>query len=424
MSTNDGRLQRLRSHLDALGAAALDPDAERVGAVLVLLAPRDDDLEFVLTRRRDDLSTHPGQVSFPGGRREPSETTEEAALREASEEIGLRPATVAVLGRLPAFFIPPSRFWLAPVVARWRRPHGLQAQESEVASIVRAPLSHLLDPGRWRKVRLSVTGWSWAWRLDGGHILWGATGMVIAGLLDVLEPQWNRGTAADALHDDREVTPWLDPRLANRAMPARLEGVDTLARDDVGPPARIDLERREAAGMAVARAVRHLQDVPTSVVVLVGPGGTGVVGIEATRALAHDGWHVVAVTDGPVDAGVPSTAFAGSLPDADLYIDALVGGGLEGRLRGVPLGMTLALRTHATPVLAVDLPSGLHPTDGLVGDLVSATVTIALDGVWPAIRHMGLSPFIGDLYLWRPGARDVVRLVGGPERTVAAGWRE
>lgn len=424
MSATDRRLRRLRVHVDALAAAALDPAADRVGAVLVLLAPRGDDLEFVLTRRREDLATHPGQVSFPGGRREPSESTEAAALREAAEEIGLRPDTVAVLGRLPAFFIPPSRFWMAPVVARWHRPHRLRPQESEVASIVRAPLSVLVDPARWRKVRLSVTGWSWAWQLDDGHILWGATGMVIAGLLDVVEPRWHGGASAADLDDDREVMPWLDPRLANRALPARLEGVGTRRRDDVAQPARADLTQRTAAGQAVARAVGHLRDAPRSVVVLVGPGGTGAVGLEAARALRHGGWSVLAVTAGHNADGAPSTVFTGTLPAADLYIDALVGSGLEGRLRGVPLDMMLALRTHGAPVLSIDLPSGLHPTNGLVGDAVSATVTIALDGVWPAVEHVGLSPFVGDLYLWRPGEQDVVRLVGGPERTVAAGWRE
>jgi hypothetical protein len=67
----------------------------------------------------------------------------------------------------------------------------------------------------------------------------------------------------------------------------------------------------------------------------------------------------------------------------------------------------------------------VHPTQGLIGDAVSATVTVALDGMWPALDHVGLSPFVGDLYLWRPGSDDVVRLVGGPERTTTAGgWRE
>lgn len=423
MSANQRRWARLQRHLDALEAADLDTRADRVGAVLVLLSEADDDLVVVLTRRRDDLSTHPGQVSFPGGRREHGESTEAAALREAAEEIALHPRTVQVLGRLPAFFLPPSRFWMAPVVARWRDPHPLRAQEAEVAAIVHAPLAVLTDRARWRKVRLSVTGWSWAWQLDDGHILWGATGMVTTVLLDVLEPSWHGGAQPGDLPAGREVTPWLDPRLERRVLPARLTEVASRPRDGIGTP-RPDVGRAAAAGAAIAAAVGHLPEPPRRVVVLAGPGGSGAVGLAAARRLRGQGRQVTVVSAAGDAAPADAQPFTGTLPDGDLYVDALVGGGLDGRLRDVPLDIMLALRAHGAPILAVDLPSGLHPTQGLIGDVVSATVTVALDGMWPALRHAGLSPFVGDLYLWRPGADDVVRLVGGPERTTTAGWRE
>ena len=71
---------------------------------------------------------------------------------------------------------------------------------------------------------------------------------------------------------------------------------------------------------------------------------------------------------------------------------------------------------------------GLHRSDGLIGDLVPATVTVALAGMWPALAYVGLAPFVGDLYLWRPGDDGIVRLVGGPDRTTNTttngGWRE
>jgi NAD(P)H-hydrate repair Nnr-like enzyme with NAD(P)H-hydrate epimerase domain/8-oxo-dGTP pyrophosphatase MutT (NUDIX family) len=420
------RLRRLTTHLSDLDAAEVGADADRVGAVLALLGERDDDLEFVLTRRRDDLPTHPGQVSFAGGRREPGESTVDAALREAAEEIALRPDTVEVLGQLPAFFIPPSRFWMVPVVARWREPHPLRAQEDEVAAIVHAPLERLVSPEHWRKVRLSVTGWSWAWALPGEHVLWGATGMVVTVLLDALAPGWRRGIDPADLPDDREVTPWLDQRLERRVLPARLRDVGDLPRAGLVPPGRADLSRIGAAGAGVAAAVRHLRDEPSSVVVLAGPGGTGAVGRAAARDLRGAGLDVTVVTaGGPPVPGMRGGEFAGALPHADLYIDALVGGGQQGQLRGAPLRVALALRSRGAPILAVDVPSGLHPTQGLVGDAVSATVTVAVAGMWPALDHAGLSPFVGDLYLWRPGHAGVVRLVGGPERVgPGEGWRE
>lgn len=424
MSANARRWHRLRTRLAELGAADVDVATDRVGAVLVLLEERDDDLVFVLTRRRDDLPTHPGQVSFPGGRREADETTRLAALREAAEEIGLRPSTVDVVGRLPAFFLPPSRYWLAPVIARWREPHPLRAQESEVAAIVHAPLSVLTDRSRWRKVRLSATGWSWAWALDGDHVLWGATGMVVTVLLDVLEPDWRWDTDPGDLPDDREVMPWLDPRLERRVLPARLVGTATRPRYGVSVPGPPKAARVAPAGRAVAGAVGRLAEQPRHVVVLAGTGGTGAVGHAAARDLAAAGARVTVVTAaGAADS--PAVPFTGTLPEADLFIDALVGGGQHGRLRDAPLEMTLALRAHAAPILSVDVPSGVHPTEGLIGDAVSATVTVAIGGMWPALDHVGLSPFVGDLYLWRPGSYEIVRLVGGPGRTTTAGgWRE
>jgi hypothetical protein len=67
----------------------------------------------------------------------------------------------------------------------------------------------------------------------------------------------------------------------------------------------------------------------------------------------------------------------------------------------------------------------VHPTDGLIGDTLSATFTLALKGVWPVLAHAGLSPFVGDLYLWEGPGPDIVRLVAGPERAAArGGWRE
>jgi 8-oxo-dGTP pyrophosphatase MutT (NUDIX family)/NAD(P)H-hydrate repair Nnr-like enzyme with NAD(P)H-hydrate epimerase domain len=423
MSGNTARWRRLRGHLDALAASDVDHATDRVGAVLVLLDDADDDLTFVLTRRRDDLPTHPGQVSFAGGRREPGESTRAAALREAAEEIGLRPGSVEVVGRLPVFYIPPSRFWMAPVVARWRRPHDLRAQESEVAAIVRAPLSALIDRERWRKIRLSVTGWSWAWQLDGDALLWGATGVVVAMLLEVIEPGWRRGLEPSDLPDELEAKPWLDPALERRVQAARLPGTPTLPRDGVGMPGPPVAARVRAAGRAVAEAVRRLGEQVGRAVVLAGPGMTGAVGRASARVLRASGIDVLTFGVDRTD-DVPATPFTGTLPEAQVYIDALVGGGQEGRLRGTALEMILALRARDASIVAVDLPSGLHPTQGLIGDAVAATVTIAIEGMWPSLSHAGLAPFVGDLYLWRPGDDGIIRLVGGPERTATGGWRE
>ncbi len=202
---------RLRAALAALpGGDVGVPPGGRLAAALVLLRDAGDgDLEIVYTRRRPDLRAHPGQISFPGGRVDPGETVEQAALREAAEEVALRPDTAVVLGRLPAGFIPPSRFWLQPVVAQWAAPHPLVAAEAEVAEVLHVRVSALRRRGAWHTVRLS-TGWSWAWRLDGDHLLWGATALVTTVLLGLLDPDWSGGAApADFAH--RELRPWADP---------------------------------------------------------------------------------------------------------------------------------------------------------------------------------------------------------------------
>jgi YD repeat-containing protein len=216
-------------------ALTASPTTGRHGAALALLSRASDgDVEFVYTRRHESLADHPGQISFPGGRIEPGEQVETAALREAVEEVGLDPATVTILGRLEAFYIPPSRFWLQTVVARWDRPHALTAAEVEVAEILRVPYATLVDPRAWRVVRsTSAGGWFWAWQLDAHHLLWGATAIATVALLDMLDADWRQGAQAADLADSREVRPW-EARVVLRPGPPRPRDVPEIAIDAGG----------------------------------------------------------------------------------------------------------------------------------------------------------------------------------------------
>lgn len=423
--------ERLRAALGEADALERAGDA-RVGATLALLADLGGDHEIVYTRRRDDLRNHPGQISFPGGRVDPGETVERAALREAAEEVGLDPGTVTVLGALPAFYVPPSRFWLQTVVARWDAPHPLVPEPDEVGEIVRARVSHLADPDRWRAVWLSVSGWTWAWKLDGDHVLWGATAVVTGRLLDRLAPGWSGGASPSDVAADRAVEPWRAPvRSRQRAwLPdAPSRPVEAHPPSWEEPPSP---DRLEAVGAAVAGIADRLG--AGRVVVLAGAGGNGLAGLAAAQRMARDGRDVEVVCDRPLPdlpepsrellGGLAAEGFSGDLPRADLYVDALVGGGLEGSLRGGAREVMLALRRRDTPVVAIDVPSGMSGEAGLVAESVTARISLALGGPRPGLLAPGIEPFAGDLYVVdeRGALTRVLREADrGGEK---AGWRE
>ena len=163
----------------------------RDAAGLVLLFPIDDRVHLLLTVRSTQLPSHAGQVSLPGGAVEAGESLEEAALREAHEEIGVDPALVRVLGRLTPLHIPVSGFVLHPIVGvADARPSYLLAH-SEVERVVEPSLDALLDPdcvkhqsGTWEGVTREVPYFA----LD-DLVVWGATAMVLAEFAEVLSRQ-------------------------------------------------------------------------------------------------------------------------------------------------------------------------------------------------------------------------------------------
>lgn len=125
-----------------------DQTGLRIGAVLLLLYCRQDDIYLVLTKRHDDLQAHAGQISFPGGRQEDSESLLTTALREAEEEIGIPTTAVQSLGQLTTIYIPPSGFLVHPFVGWYQNGSEPEFIPSagEVAQIIEVSLKTLLDP--------------------------------------------------------------------------------------------------------------------------------------------------------------------------------------------------------------------------------------------------------------------------------------
>jgi 8-oxo-dGTP pyrophosphatase MutT (NUDIX family) len=162
----------------------------RPAAVLAPVLRRGDDYSVVLTRRAEHLSSHKGQISFPGGRRDDTDVSAAAnALREAQEEVGLDPGRVEMLGYLDDYPVI-SRYLVTPVVGLVDGDFTPRPDPSEVAEVFELPLEIALDPGAYERKTLTREGllvpfYEINWR---GYRVWGAT----AGMLWNLCERVNR----------------------------------------------------------------------------------------------------------------------------------------------------------------------------------------------------------------------------------------
>lgn len=158
-------------------------------SVLILLYPNNNKIYSVFILRQTYDGVHSGQVSFPGGRTEPSDTSlVNTALREASEEINIAPDEVHILGTLTELYIPPSNFLVLPVLAYTHSRPDFKPDPFEVAEIIESDLSFLDDPALRKETTLNVRGVE----IEApyfevqGKIVWGATAMILSELKDIL----------------------------------------------------------------------------------------------------------------------------------------------------------------------------------------------------------------------------------------------
>ncbi|HTX71972.1 MAG TPA: CoA pyrophosphatase [Rectinemataceae bacterium] len=163
------------------------PGNYREAAVLVLLYPSAGRLLFPLTLRSEGTRSHRGQVSLPGGAREENETLVETAFRETHEEIGVGAGGIHLLGALSPLDVPPSGFHVQPYVACLDAPPRFVVERGEVAQLIEAPLSALLEPDAAREERRVLVGQDSRvpYYLFGGHKVWGATAMILAELREL-----------------------------------------------------------------------------------------------------------------------------------------------------------------------------------------------------------------------------------------------
>ncbi|WP_397547251.1 NUDIX hydrolase [Rhodothermus marinus] len=160
----------------------------REAGVLALLFPEQERPHLLLVERPSHLKEHGGQIGFPGGRREPGETLQETALREAHEELGLPPERIELLGALTPLYIPVSNFCVHPFVGAIAPLPELRPCPEEVQAVLRVPLAALLDPAGRRRERWTIRGRDVMvpFFAVGSHRIWGATAMMLAELLALL----------------------------------------------------------------------------------------------------------------------------------------------------------------------------------------------------------------------------------------------
>lgn len=162
-----------------------------LAAVLIPLVMREE-LTLLLTERTDNLSTHSGQIAFPGGRTDESDhDAVDTALREADEEIALAREHVEVLGTLPTY-VTGTAFIITPVVALVTPGFSLLPNPAEVADVFEVPLAYLMNPAHHRRHQIEFEGVTRQWlsmpytspqaHLPKERYIWGATAGMLRNL--------------------------------------------------------------------------------------------------------------------------------------------------------------------------------------------------------------------------------------------------
>jgi 8-oxo-dGTP pyrophosphatase MutT (NUDIX family) len=156
------------------------------GAVMLLLYNKNHNLNILLIKRQDNLRYHPGQISFPGGTHEGTETFFETALRETHEEVGIEPDNLEILGNLNSVYIPPSDFVVYPFVS-WHNSLPICTPcHNEVAEIIEVPINEFFKDGSRRLETRTNNGSEITvpyFRIR-EHKVWGATAMILSELLE------------------------------------------------------------------------------------------------------------------------------------------------------------------------------------------------------------------------------------------------
>ena len=157
--------------------------------VLLLLFPDNDNIHFFLTLRTETVDHHKGQISFPGGVQEHNETLEHTALRETMEEIGIKPESISMIGKLTPLFIPVTGFEIFPFIGWSDNKPVTKAQDKEVKKIIVASISDLIDEQnhKIKKTKIRNIPVSMPYYDLNGETVWGATSMILSEFKTIIQ---------------------------------------------------------------------------------------------------------------------------------------------------------------------------------------------------------------------------------------------
>ena len=178
---------RIRNCLAALQIRTLTDGFTREAAVLMPIFEWEREYHFLLTQRTEEVQTHKGQISFPGGMREGKEDLVKTALRETFEEVGIEENKIEILGRFHDY-VSITGYRVTPFAGYIHGAFTTKPQVREVAEVIQVPLRIFMDPSRLRiekntypRVEPVVYFYSY-----GTHQIWGLTARIIKDFLEAL----------------------------------------------------------------------------------------------------------------------------------------------------------------------------------------------------------------------------------------------
>ena len=177
----------IRKNLSSLAPRRVSNGYLREAAVLIPVFKEQGEYRMLLTRRTDEVETHKGQISFPGGMREGDEPLLDTALRETFEEVGVERDNVEPLGRFHDY-MSITRFRVTPFVGLVHTPFKTKRQVNEVAEILHVPFSVFTDPENPRTMKHSYPGRErdvYFYPYE-EHQIWGLTARIIKDFFEIL----------------------------------------------------------------------------------------------------------------------------------------------------------------------------------------------------------------------------------------------